>query len=116
MEIWSDNGTNFVGAKNEIEEVKRILNDENFQSKIIEYASNENIKWHFIPPQAPHFGGLWESAVKSAKYHIKRIIGNTRLMYEELTTILTQVEACLNSINLWAHLIYVILLMVVGDD
>ena len=53
-----------------------------------------------IPPHAPHFGGLWESAVKSAKRYLLRVVGDTRLIYEELYTVLTQVEACLNSRSL----------------
>lgn len=55
------------------------------------------MQWIFIPPGAPHFGGLWESAVKSIKHHFVRTIGDTRLNFEELCTILTQIEACLNS-------------------
>ncbi|KAK2577592.1 hypothetical protein KPH14_000909 [Odynerus spinipes] len=55
------------------------------------------MQWHFIPPHSPHFRGLWEAAVKSAKYHLKRVIGETRLTYEELYTILVQVESCMNS-------------------
>jgi len=35
--------------------------------------------------------------VKSVKFHLKRIIGDTLLTYEELTTLLTQIEAILNS-------------------
>lgn len=53
--------------------------------------------WHTIPERAPHFGGLWESAVKSAKHHLKRVVGDQHLTYEEMTTVTTQVEACLNS-------------------
>ena len=57
----------------------------------------QNITWKFIPESTPHFGGLWESAVKSMKTHLKHFIGETKLTFEELTTILTQIEACLNS-------------------
>lgn len=55
------------------------------------------ITWHFIPPHAPNFGGLWESAVKSTKFHMKRVFGESRLTYEEFYTVLTKIEACLNS-------------------
>lgn len=55
------------------------------------------IEWNFIPPGTPHFGGLWESGVKSTKHHLKRIMGNILWTYEELSTCLCQIEACLNS-------------------
>lgn len=54
------------------------------------------MKWRFNLPAAPHFGGLWEAAVKSTKHHLRRVIGEA-LTYEEMATLLTQVEACLNS-------------------
>ena len=41
-------------------------------------------------------GGLWEAGVKSLKYR-KRIVGKALLTFEEFSTLLTQVEACLNS-------------------
>lgn len=50
-----------------------------------------------IPPTSPHFGGLWEAAVRSVKFHLKRVIGDANLTFEELYTLLTQVEAILNS-------------------
>nr|XP_012152397.1 PREDICTED: uncharacterized protein LOC105664067 [Megachile rotundata] len=60
-------------------------------------ARRDGIEWKLIPPHAPHFGGLWERAVRSAKHHVKRVIGDQRLTFEELYTLLTQVESCLNS-------------------
>ncbi|XP_073827186.1 uncharacterized protein [Musca autumnalis] len=47
--------------------------------------------------KAPHFGGLWEAAVKSAKGHLNRTLANTRLTFEELVTALVEIEAILNS-------------------
>ncbi|GBP48944.1 hypothetical protein EVAR_32278_1 [Eumeta japonica] len=46
---------------------------------------------------APHFGGLFESAVKSAKSLLSRIIGEQRLTYEGLSTVFARIEAVLNS-------------------
>ena len=59
--------------------------------------SNDSTEWRFNPPSAPHFGGKWESGVKSVKHHLRRIIGDTSLTFEELTTLLAQIEAVLNS-------------------
>ncbi|GFX39978.1 integrase catalytic domain-containing protein [Trichonephila clavipes] len=59
-----------------------------------DYAGHFQIK---IIKGAPHMGGLWEAGIKSTKYHLKRVVGETKLTYEEFETFLTQIEACLNS-------------------
>lgn len=86
--IWSDNGTNFVGAHRELAA---------YLEKIDHQVALEGISWSFNPPSAPHFGGLWESAVKSAKHHLTRVIKGVALSLGELQTLLCQIEACLNS-------------------
>ena len=88
---------NFVGAASEIKELVRFLESQKTQGEISTFCSAQNIQWRFIPEHAPHFGGLWEAAVKSFKSHLRRVVGNVRLTFEELTTVLTQIEACLNS-------------------
>ena len=60
-------------------------------------ADSDAIRWHFNPPASPHFGGLWESGIKSAKTHMARVIGSQILTYEELNTLVIHVEALLNS-------------------
>ncbi|XP_015123620.1 uncharacterized protein LOC107045776 [Diachasma alloeum] len=50
-----------------------------------------------LPLGAPHFGGKGEATVKSVKFHLKRKIADTLLTFEELTTLLAQIEAVLNS-------------------
>ncbi|XP_025156074.1 uncharacterized protein LOC112588926 [Harpegnathos saltator] len=59
--------------------------------------SNQGITWKFMPPSAPHFGGLWEAGVRSVKHHLRRVIGEQALTYEEFATLLARIEACLNS-------------------
>ena len=96
--IYSDNGPNFTGAKNELKRLYTWLKSQETDSSIQHYLlANHGITWHNSPPAAPHFGGLWESAVKSMKRHMKRVLGTTPFTFEELTTISCQVEACLNS-------------------
>lgn len=95
-DIYSDNGTNFLGASNELErQYKQSIKQS--ESDIAAMFTNEHIRWHFIPPGSPHFGGIWEAGVKSAKFHLKRVIGETKLTFEEMSTLLCQIEACLNS-------------------
>ena len=88
---------NFVGANNELKQVYMFLSQGENQKVIAEHCSRQRIQWRFIPEHAPHFGGLWESAVRSMKTHLKKVIGTVKLNFEELTTILAQIEACLNS-------------------
>lgn len=93
-DIFSDNGSTFVGANRLLNiQLSKIFKESAVQDKL----TNIGIKWHFIPPSSPHMGGLWEANIKSMKYHFKRIIGNATLTFEEITTLLNQIEACMNS-------------------
>ncbi|XP_050340829.1 uncharacterized protein LOC126767333 [Bactrocera neohumeralis] len=93
--IFSDNATNFVGAERKLRELKEAYLAMGPDLK--RFAADERCSFIFIPPRAPHFVGLWEAAVKSAKHHVVRVIGNVLLTAEELSTLLAEVEAILNS-------------------
>ncbi|XP_043276021.1 uncharacterized protein [Venturia canescens] len=94
-ELFSDRETNFVGADRELQ---RLFDANTKEGQTIRTAVNtERVKWSFNPPGAPHFGGIWEAGVKSVKHDLHRVVGETRLTFEEMTTLLTQIEACLNS-------------------
>ncbi|XP_055589242.1 uncharacterized protein LOC129741527 [Uranotaenia lowii] len=97
-EIHSDNGTQFKGTSNELRRVYEMLKTSTAdRKKIFQWCSESEIQWKFIPPRSPHFGGLWEAAVKSAKHHLLREIGHTNVYYEDMLTLLAEIEMCLNS-------------------
>lgn len=70
--------------------------------KITNELLEKHIIWHFNPAHAPHFGGLWEAAVNLEKYHMKHMIKDVRLTFQQFTTLLAQIEFCLNSRPLYA--------------
>lgn len=92
LEIYCDNGRNLVGARNELGRVLR-----SSRQSVYEFSSNEGIKFVFSPAYSPHFRGINEAGIKSAKFHLKRVAGNAALTFEELATLFTQIEAILNS-------------------
>jgi len=95
--IYSDNGTNFVGANNQLKEVYALLNSDGHKDRVHKFASSQRIVWHFVPPMAPHFAGLWEATVKIFKHHLRRVIGDSLFTFEELNTFTIEVESILNS-------------------
>lgn len=95
-DMYSDNGTYFVRAAHDIDQDMRKVRKE-CPVEVAKMVAQRAVQWHFIPPAAPHFGGLWEAGVKSTKHHLKRVIGDGSLTYEEMSTTLCQIERCLNS-------------------
>ncbi len=69
QEINSDNGTNFRGAKNDLNDLYQFLKSNTTLSAINSYLLSQRIQWHCIPERAPHFGGLWEAAVESTSWY-----------------------------------------------
>ncbi|XP_055924888.1 uncharacterized protein LOC129956901 [Argiope bruennichi] len=91
--IWSDNATNFKGAKNILDSLLKACKSDTVQR----FCSKEGIVWNFIPPASPHFGGLWEANIGAMKRILLKVTKSTVLTFEELTTLVTQIEAVLNS-------------------
>ena len=95
QQIFCDNGTNFTGADNELKRLKaKFLADEKL---INEELLEDSISFRFSPANSPHFNGLAEAAVKSMKHHLRRILGESSLDYEETLTLIVMVEAVMNS-------------------
>uniref|UniRef100_A0A0A9YD88 Pro-Pol polyprotein n=2 Tax=Lygus hesperus TaxID=30085 RepID=A0A0A9YD88_LYGHE len=97
LEIHSDNGTTFVGSKRELEDMKNLWLSDVHRDSIVSTLAVDGISWKFIPPRSPNFGGLWESSIKQVKLYLRKAIGKANLTYSEMYTVLTQIEACVNS-------------------
>ncbi|XP_063915483.1 uncharacterized protein LOC135131602 [Zophobas morio] len=95
--IYSDNATTFKGSNRELRFIHQdIIKSESFR-KLIGDCAGDNIELRFIPPRSPHVGGIWEAGIKSMKFHLTRVVGQSLFTYEEMYTYLTLIEACLNS-------------------
>ena len=93
QEIFSDNGTNFIGADRELRECVQSLE----QDKVDHFLIDSGVKWNFIPPNAPHFGGAWEALVKSVKRALKAVLKQTCVTESVLRTTMIEVENVVNS-------------------
>jgi Family of unknown function (DUF5641) len=93
LEMFSDNGTNLRGAAEELKKSVRKLN----ANQIQQTCAMKEMKWHFNPPAAPHFGGCWERLIKPVKTAMLHILRERAPKEETLLTFLTEVEFLLNS-------------------
>ncbi len=96
-DVYSDNGSNFIGAREEIRELEALLGSTEGKKMTSTFTQEKGIKWHNIPPRAPHFGGLWEAAVRTMKLLLRKNLQPHPLRYDELYTLLTEAESVLNS-------------------
>ncbi|XP_070138593.1 uncharacterized protein [Drosophila bipectinata] len=94
--LYSDGGTNFIGADNSLRIWQKEFRN-SIDTDIAPTLTARGIQWHFNPPHSPNFGGLWEANVKAVKTHLYCSFKLTAMTYEELSTVLTQIESCLNS-------------------
>ncbi|XP_062557202.1 uncharacterized protein LOC134222066 [Armigeres subalbatus] len=96
LEVFSDNGTNFVGASRQLSEEKQRIR--NINNDCAATFTNARTQWHFNVPAAPHMGGPWERMVKSVKVAMKSVSDS---MYhpsdEVLETIMLEAEGIVNS-------------------
>lgn len=95
-DVYCDRGTNFQGAKNELPRLF-LQASSSVSTEISHLFASDGINFHFNPPYAPNWGGQWESYVKLTKHHLRRMTVSKKLTYEEMSTLLVQIEACINS-------------------
>ncbi|GFX01233.1 integrase catalytic domain-containing protein [Trichonephila clavipes] len=62
-DIYSDCGSNFVGAKRKLMEFEKLAKSDNYNQNVSKFLTDNGIKWHQNVPGAPHMGGLWEAGI-----------------------------------------------------
>ena len=95
--LATDNGTNFRGAPKELKDLYDLLQAPKSQNAVNRYCTTQHIKWTHTRARSPHFGGLWEAAVKSMKLLLAKVVGSHNLFIDELYSITVEIEAILNS-------------------
>lgn len=88
--ILTDNAKTFKAAAKEVATMYR-------SNDVKRYLAGKGVSWEFITEKAPWHGGFWERLIKSTKRCLKKQIGRTSLTFEELRTILVEIEATLNN-------------------
>ncbi|CAH0727196.1 unnamed protein product, partial [Brenthis ino] len=91
--IYTDNGTNFVGANKELKEALDTMKQED----LISEAEKIGVQWKFIPPGAPNMGGAWERLVRSIKTALDATLNERQPREEVLHTLLLEAEHIVNS-------------------
>ena len=88
--LITDNAKTFRGASKEIVKILR-------SKEVIRYVTNKRIQWKFIVERAPRWGGFWERLIQNVNRCLKKAIGRTTLSFDELNTLLVEVEGVVNS-------------------
>lgn len=88
--LTSDNAKTFKSSCKEIRKIAR-------SDEVWRYLVNQRISWHFIIERAPWWGGFWERLVRSIKRPLKKVLGRSTLNFEELRTVLVEIESVINT-------------------
>ncbi|KAJ8369248.1 hypothetical protein SKAU_G00092760 [Synaphobranchus kaupii] len=91
-ELLSNQGTNFKGGERELSE-----DFANLTPTLQTQLAKQKIQFRFNPPNAPHFGGVWEREICSVKDALRKTLGVKTVSEEVLRTVLIEVEGILNS-------------------
>ena len=87
--LLSDNATTFRSSSKEIQSICR-------SSEVFHYLTNNRTSWKFIVPKAPWWGGFWERMVQTVKCSLRKVVGRAILRFDELNTLLIEIESIIN--------------------
>ena len=80
--------------------VQMVISDNfrTFLSKELKvFLLEKRIEWNFILQKSPWWGGFYERLIRVVKDCLKKVLGRAKLNYEEMETLLCEVEGAINS-------------------
>ena len=86
----SDNGSTFTSAGKAIHKIGT-------DPSVAKYMCESHVDWQFNIEKAPWLGGIFARMIGLTKSCLRKIIGRSKLTYDELLTAVTEVESILNS-------------------
>lgn len=89
--MYSDNGSNLVGAQRELGAVVSSLGD-----AVSGPLADSGIRWFFTPPLAPHCNAVSERLIKDVKRILYALCGNKPLRDDELPSLFTGITRIMN--------------------
>lgn len=97
-ELRSDQGTNFIGARNEL----TVAKDELHRQQVKNFLVKNDCDWiefNFNVPSASHMGGIWERLIRTVRSVLSSLLNElgTQLDDETLRTLMTETENIVNS-------------------
>ena len=91
-EVWSDNGSNFVGADRELRNAVQQLESFEMHNAMLK----RSIVWNFNPPAGSHQGGVWERVIRSVRKVLYGLVADCVLNDESLHTFIAEVDRIFN--------------------
>ena len=91
--IYSDNGSNFVGAEHILKD--SFLNSQD--NNIPNFLRQQETIWTFKTSLGSHQAGVWEQMIRTVRKILLAVMPKITLTDDELQTLLTEVESVVNS-------------------
>lgn len=89
LKIWSDPGTNFIGAKSVLKDLNAFLQSQDLTGlEGLAARNGTSWVWNVLPADSPHRNGAAEAAVRIAKRALQSLGKSTTLTFSEFLTAL----------------------------
>ena len=88
--IISDNAATFRATTDWIKKIRK-------SEELNDYLASQSITWQFNLSKSPWWGGLYKRLIKEVKKTLYKTLGKTHLTFEQLETMLMDVERHLNN-------------------